>query len=466
MTNRLDRKATSPSTNLLLHMKFLLLFFLLLACHFSGFAAERAKRNDVEKISKERLETEQTLKLLQKQVDEYEAKFSQATASEKKSVAALKNLSTQLLLYKEMVTKLSSSQQNLRKEVYAQKKALQRAEENLAHTKADFSRYAVAVYKLGVQNEFEVLFSAKSINQALVRREYAKRFSDVGKLKIKDIELQTEKIAERKSILQKQYQKSQQLLREKKAKVATYKKRQKAKEALLSKLKRNKRLFRKQIAKSQKKGKALQRQIHKLIQAEELAIRKEMARKKREEARRKQLAKKKARAAKKGDRRSDVALELAPAQPMLKEAPSDFDYSTVSIDFDKNRGRLPWPVRGGVIVQPFGKNRDKDLKVTTFNNGVDISVPIGSSVHSVAGGKVTQIAYLPTFGNIVIIRHSNSYITVYANLTDIRVTNGDVVRSGQVIGISSKVAAGGSVVHFEVWKGRDKCNPEVWLAKK
>ncbi|WP_245527651.1 murein hydrolase activator EnvC family protein [Chloroherpeton thalassium] len=448
-------------------MKLAFLLSILLVCSVSGFSAENSKKSDIQKISKERLETEQTLKLLQKQVDEYEAKFSEASESEKKSIETLKNLSTQLLLYKEIVSKLTSSQRKLRLEIRAQKQALHEAEKDLARMKADFARYAVAIYKFGEQKEIEVLFSSKSVNQALVRREYIKRFSDVGKLKMKDIELQKEAISKRKALLQAQYQESQSLLNEKRETLASYQQRKKEKETLLSNLRKNKRLFKKQITESQEKSKLLQKQIQQLIQAEEVAIREEIARKKREEAERRRLmAKQQEPNSEKHGRRSDVALELEPAQPMLKESASDFDYSAVSIDFDKNRGRLPWPVGGGVIVQAFGKNEDKDLKIVTFNNGVDISVPIGSSVHAVAGGKVTQIAYLPTFGNIVIIRHSNSYITVYANLADIRVTNGEVIRSGQVIGVSSKMTEGGSILHFEVWKGRDKCDPEVWLAKK
>ncbi len=141
------------------------------------------------------------------------------------------------------------------------------------------------------------------------------------------------------------------------------------------------------------------------------------------------------------------------------------DLERVSADFDNAVGSLPWPVRSGVITQKFGSVEDKDLKIVTTNNGIDFSVPSSTQVRAVSGGKVVQIAFLPTFGNIVIIRHPKSYLTVYANLGQLRVAKDDLIKSQQLIGVSGKMAEGGSVVHFEIWKGRVKQNPQKWLRR-
>jgi murein DD-endopeptidase MepM/ murein hydrolase activator NlpD len=133
--------------------------------------------------------------------------------------------------------------------------------------------------------------------------------------------------------------------------------------------------------------------------------------------------------------------------------------------FEDYRGKLPWPVRNGVIVRAFGENVNKTLKIVTFNNGVDISVTKDAEVFAVAPGKVTQVSYLPTFGNIVIIRHIDGFITVYASLKEVRVAKGDVVQARQVIGTALSSQNGNAIVHFEVWQGKEKHNPEIWLAK-
>ena len=137
----------------------------------------------------------------------------------------------------------------------------------------------------------------------------------------------------------------------------------------------------------------------------------------------------------------------------------------VSADFDNAAGSLPWPVRNGVVAHKFGSVEDKDLKIVTNNNGIDITVPANTQVRAVSGGKVVQIAFLPTFGNVVIIRHPKSYLTVYANLGQLHVAKDDLITSQQLLGLSGRMAEGGSVVHFEIWKGRVKQNPEKWLRR-
>jgi septal ring factor EnvC (AmiA/AmiB activator) len=156
-----------------------------------------------------------------------------------------------------------------------------------------------------------------------------------------------------------------------------------------------------------------------------------------------------------------AAVKEEPPQPVVD--PEETEIARVSADFDRAMGSLPWPVGNGVVVRHFGSSRDKDLNIVTTSNGIDISVPVNSAVKAISGGKVAQIAYLPTFGNVVIIRHPKSYLTVYANLTRVSVGKGEVIRAGHSLGASGSMPEGGSVVHFEIWKGKVKQNPEKWL---
>jgi murein DD-endopeptidase MepM/ murein hydrolase activator NlpD len=152
-----------------------------------------------------------------------------------------------------------------------------------------------------------------------------------------------------------------------------------------------------------------------------------------------------------------------PPEPQTVIDPVESEIDKVSVDFDAAGSSLPWPVRNGVIVRKFGSAHDKELNIVTTSNGIDISVPLNTPVKAVSGGKVAQIAYLPTFGNVVIIRHPKSYLTVYANLARVSVAKGEVIRSQHLLGTSSAMPEGGSIVHFEVWKGKVKQNPQKWL---
>jgi septal ring factor EnvC (AmiA/AmiB activator) len=152
-----------------------------------------------------------------------------------------------------------------------------------------------------------------------------------------------------------------------------------------------------------------------------------------------------------------------PPEPQTVIDPVESEIDKVSVDFDAGRSSLPWPVRNGVIVRKFGSTHDKELNIVTTSNGIDISVPVNTPVKAVSGGKVAQIAFLPTFGNVVIIRHPKSYLTVYANLARVSVSKGEVIRSQHLLGTSGAMPEGGSIVHFEVWKGKVKQNPQKWL---
>jgi len=134
-------------------------------------------------------------------------------------------------------------------------------------------------------------------------------------------------------------------------------------------------------------------------------------------------------------------------------------------NFAKLRGKLPWPVDDGKIINHFGEQIHPVLKTVTLNYGVDIAVPEDSPVKAVADGVVSKIFWLPSFENLIIITHDGGFRTVYANLSDIFVNEGETVKSGQVIGKSGD-SVEGSIVHFEIWYERQQQNPEIWLSKR
>ena len=134
--------------------------------------------------------------------------------------------------------------------------------------------------------------------------------------------------------------------------------------------------------------------------------------------------------------------------------------------FGALRGSLHWPCASRRIAEHFGERVNPKLGTVTVNLGVDISAPKHSEVRSVADGEVSLVYWMPSFGTIVIIDHQDGYRTVYANLAESTVREGQRVRAQQIIGNSDISATAGEVVHFEIWKGRNKQNPEIWLAKR
>jgi len=122
---------------------------------------------------------------------------------------------------------------------------------------------------------------------------------------------------------------------------------------------------------------------------------------------------------------------------------------------------LPWPVNGP-IVQHFGRQPHPTVKgVEISNNGIDINVTGNTAVKSVADGVVVSTHFVPGYRNMIPVRHGD-YYTVYSNLETIRVSSGNPLTAGQDIG---EMGSQGGALHFEVWRQKERLNPEQWIGK-
>jgi murein DD-endopeptidase MepM/ murein hydrolase activator NlpD len=119
-----------------------------------------------------------------------------------------------------------------------------------------------------------------------------------------------------------------------------------------------------------------------------------------------------------------------------------------------------WPVKGRVIAQ-FGARPDGG-----HNDGIDVAVPQGTSVKAAENGVVAYAGNeLKGYGNLVLIRHANNWVSAYANNEELLVKRGDKVRRGQII---AKAGATGAVnqpqVHFELRKGSRPVDPTKYMS--
>lgn len=135
----------------------------------------------------------------------------------------------------------------------------------------------------------------------------------------------------------------------------------------------------------------------------------------------------------------------------------------LSDNFSQNKKRFPWPIASGHISSRFGTQAHPNLKgVTIENNGIDIKSKGGREVKAIFEGEVAGVTKVPGANYMVILRHGN-YYTVYSNLTKVNVNKGSKVATQQNIGAISNDDNGISTIHFELWKDKNKLNPESWL---
>ena len=123
-------------------------------------------------------------------------------------------------------------------------------------------------------------------------------------------------------------------------------------------------------------------------------------------------------------------------------------------------GKFRWPVRGRIIAG-FGKRPDG-----SHNDGVNVAVAQGTEVYAAEAGKVAYAGNeLKGYGNLVLIRHANGWVSAYAHADQILVRPNDEVRRGQVIARAGKTGAVDQPqLHFELRQGSRPVDPVPHLA--
>ena len=128
-------------------------------------------------------------------------------------------------------------------------------------------------------------------------------------------------------------------------------------------------------------------------------------------------------------------------------------YSNAGISF-------AWPVNGNIIL-PYGISAHG-----VHNDGVNIAAAIGTEVRASQAGEVAFVgAGLKAFGNLVLIKHRDGWITAYAHMNNVRVSEGEQLDRGQVIGgVGQTGRVDSPQLHFEIRKQRTPINPEEFLS--
>jgi septal ring factor EnvC (AmiA/AmiB activator) len=136
-------------------------------------------------------------------------------------------------------------------------------------------------------------------------------------------------------------------------------------------------------------------------------------------------------------------------------------------DFSSNRGRLPWPVKHGLVTGKFGTHPHPVFQhVTIQRDGLDISTQRGEKALAVFRGEVSAVFALEGYQNVVILRHG-TYLTVYGNLEQVLVRKGQTVKTGDALGVVYiDEDEGKSSLHFRVMNGQTPENPQYWILKK
>ncbi len=160
-----------------------------------------------------------------------------------------------------------------------------------------------------------------------------------------------------------------------------------------------------------------------------------------------------------GQTATDAAAPAAEAKPVI--APTKTAAAAPAAAASGSM-KFRWPAKGKVIAE-FGKRPDG-----THNDGINVSVPAGTDVHAAEGGTVAYAgSELKGYGNLILVRHDNGWVSAYAHADTMLVKRGDAVKRGQVIAKAGKT---GTVdqpqVHFELRQGSKPVDPMPHMEKQ
>jgi len=156
--------------------------------------------------------------------------------------------------------------------------------------------------------------------------------------------------------------------------------------------------------------------------------------------------------------------ELGQAETRLSQMLTGLGEGDVEVPLGAFRGSLPWPV-AGPVREGFGRRKHPRFDTYTIHNGIEIATAADAPVRVVHEGRVVYADRFRGYGLLVVVDHGGKHYSLYGQLAELLVSNGQDVPAGTVLGRADPAGPDGPGVYFEMrYQGRPE-DPELWLSK-
>jgi murein hydrolase activator len=388
------------------------------------------------------------LKNIKNEISSLEKEIQSKSKKEKESFSLLQNYDKQNFLLNKVIGRYRTEEKQKENQIAETELKIKSLSKDISRLQTNYAKYVNAVYRKGKQTELAVIFDSESISQALRRIFYLRKFSERREKDLLNFEKSKNELLTAKIQLEKEKDEKSFLVEKKMDEEKILKKKTSERKQILSVIRKDKTELKNELD-SKKKAEVLIRNL--IVKLNEEKIKRDTEHK--EKMRLKAQEK--------------IALEEK-GKNISKENPKTAEDEIIPnkfASFEKLKGNMNWPVNGGRIIRKYGENKNLVLNTITLNYGVDIKVTSDFNVNAVSSGVISAIEWIPGYGSIIIVSHSNDYRTVYSHLDGIYVEEDEHVNEGQIIATVGE-SMEGNVLHFEVWNSRANQNPEIWLAKK
>ncbi len=368
------------------------------------------------------------LEILKNEINRYEILINEKSKEEKLNNEVITQINKKIELTEKLIKRLTDEENYLSKQIYKTKENIEKQEQELFVLKNQLKNRLRYLYKYGKSNLLKQITQTNDWNKKIYRTKYLEILNEYeNQIKIK-IKTNLNDLMIKKEQLEKEQQNKKNLIIEKNKKFNSLENDKKLKSSYLLKIKNQKDKLEQDLFSKKEMIEKIEKIIKKLY-----SDKKET--KKREQ-------------------------ELARIRANKNKSTSG--------NFAKMKGKLIWPVNGKIIGK-FGIHKNQELNIYTENLGIDIQTAANEKVYSVLDGVILTITNIRDYGDIIILDHGAGYYTVYSNLKNIIVYEGQYVDTythlAEVAQGTNSNYSNKNIFNFQVWLNQGKLDPEEWIEK-
>ncbi|MDB5230678.1 MAG: periplasmic septal ring factor with murein hydrolase EnvC/YibP [Chitinophagaceae bacterium] len=402
----------------------------------------------------------------QRQLNELNRTLSEIKKNKKLSIGQLELVKRKINAREELLHSLNKDLHLIENDIYSTTVQMNRLRRELDTLKQNYAKSLVFAYKNRSNYDYlNFIFSATNFNDAIKRIAYLKSYRQYRETQVANIRKTQQLLEQKAGYLNNTKAEKNNNIQEQNKQLTVLEQDKKEKDQVVKDLKGQEKNIAARIKEEEKNRVKMRQSLAAVIRREQ----DEAAKKERDRLAR--LAAEGKKPENKPAAGNDVAKNNPPKantentnRPQRVYTPFETTAEGLSssLNFESNKGRLPWPVEKGYISGPFGTHEVPGTKLKESNDGIVIETSPGSSVKAVANGTVSSIFDLGEY-QVVVIRHGK-YITVYSRLGSVNVTKGQEVQAGTLVGKASTNDNKSGEIEFQVVNEKSQyLNPESWL---
>ncbi len=416
---------------------------LILALLFVPFVAEaQTEKKSLEDLNREKARLQSLIEQNNKMMDEYKTRKNNEMMRISMVDTKISKRRQLIELYNSEIDTYNAQIRTLNTQIDSVTKVIKRQKEDYAEILRSIQSHGSSYSPLAL------ILSSKSFNQSYRRYLFMRQYSDYRRAQFERLEQSKTELAQLKTNVSDKLQSINAVLGKIQTETSALNVELAARQNNVNQINKSQGDLEKQIQKAQAQSRKVEDMIVAVIREEA-----ERARREAEEARRK---------AEEEAKKKKATTSTSKPEKVKKEVSEP-----LSDRMDDNKGRLPWPVRSFVVTSTFGEH-DHPLvpQIRISNNGVDLDILGSKDIHPVHKGKVSRIIIIPGGCATIIVRHGD-ILTVYSNLSEVFVKKDQDVDVYTNLGrIYTGDGINSNILHFELWKGEVKQDPELWLRKQ